>query len=131
MKSVLRMYEECGISFEQSRFVSGGQAWTAPYLYDKVKELGLKPERVNLRHIDLSRMPWGGGDGAITSMDDFLFNAVRIQNVDTTIPIIIAWDGEIMDGWHRVARAILDGDKTIKAYRFNKQVEADVKNIEN
>ena len=41
-----------------------------------------------------------------------------IQEVDPTYPIILGSDGRVMDGMHRVARAMLDGRSTIEAVQF-------------
>ena len=41
-----------------------------------------------------------------------------IQAVDLSYPIILGADGRVMDGMHRIARAILDGRSTIKAVQF-------------
>jgi hypothetical protein len=41
-----------------------------------------------------------------------------IQEVDLSYPIILGSDGRVMDGMHRIARAILDGHLTIKAVQF-------------
>ena len=126
MKTVLEIYNKDSPSFEDSQFsTSDGDAWTAPYLYAKVKELGLKVEEINLRHISLSCMPWQ--DGKIENLDCFLYNSVRIQKADLRHPIIMRSDGYIIDGWHRVAKAILEGKETIKAYRFETYLEPDVK----
>jgi hypothetical protein len=47
---------------------------------------------------------------------------------DTSYPIILAANGRVMDGMHRVARAILDGDATIRAVRFVTDPEPDYRN---
>lgn len=41
-----------------------------------------------------------------------------IQQVDLAYPIVLDPDGRVMDGMHRVARALLDGHSTIKARRL-------------
>jgi hypothetical protein len=48
-----------------------------------------------------------------------------IQEVDASYPIILGADGRVMDGMHRIARAILDGHLTIKAVRFVSEPEPD------
>ncbi len=45
--------------------------------------------------------------------------------VDMFYPIILAASGRVMDGMHRIARAILDGNSTIKAVRFDADPEPD------
>ena len=43
----------------------------------------------------------------------------RVLDVDTSKPVILDQEGFIMDGWHRVVRALIDGKATIKAVRFD------------
>ena len=51
-----------------------------------------------------------------------------IQDVDCSYPIILGSDGRVMDGMHRVARAMLDGRPTIRAVRFVTDPEPDFRN---
>jgi hypothetical protein len=51
-----------------------------------------------------------------------------IGEVDPTHPIILGPDGRVMDGMHRVARAILEGQTTIRAVRFEQLPEPDHRN---
>ena len=41
------------------------------------------------------------------------------QDADLDCPIILDEDGEIMDGRHRIMKALLIGAETIKAVRFD------------
>src|SRR4051794_10471382 len=41
-----------------------------------------------------------------------------VQDVDRSYPIILAADGRVMDGMHRIVRALLNGDESIGAVRF-------------
>lgn len=43
-------------------------------------------------------------------------------------PIILGFDGRVMDGMHRVARALLEGRTTIKAVQFEDHPEPDYRN---
>jgi hypothetical protein len=52
-------------------------------------------------------------------------HARLIEDVDVTYPIILGPDGRVMDGMHRVARALLEGYDTIRAVRFAELPEAD------
>jgi hypothetical protein len=51
-----------------------------------------------------------------------------IERVDPTHPIILGPDGRIMDGMHRIARAMLEGRTTIRAVRFEQLPEPDHRN---
>ena len=53
-----------------------------------------------------------------------------VQSVDLTYPIILAEDGRVMDGMHRVVRALLEGRETIAAVRFEVQPEPDYRNCD-
>lgn len=51
-----------------------------------------------------------------------------IQEVDLAHPIIVGPDGRVMDGMHRVARALLEGATTIRAVRFDVIPDPDFRN---
>ena len=51
-----------------------------------------------------------------------------VREVDPSYPIILAADGRVMDGMHRVIRALLDGRTTIPAVQFEFQPEPDFRN---
>jgi hypothetical protein len=42
----------------------------------------------------------------------------RIGDADVNLPIILASDGQVLDGMHRIAKAILCGQSSIAAQRF-------------
>ena len=48
-----------------------------------------------------------------------------IQQVDLTYPIVLDPDGRVLDGMHRVARALLDGHTAIKAKRLTRMPAPD------
>jgi hypothetical protein len=48
-----------------------------------------------------------------------------VREVDPSFPIILGADGRVMDGMHRVVRALLEGRETIAAVRFEVQPEPD------
>lgn len=48
-----------------------------------------------------------------------------IEDADLSHPVILAADGRVMDGMHRIARALLEGRTTIKAVRFTEQPPPD------
>ena len=51
-----------------------------------------------------------------------------IEEVDLSYPIILGPDGRVMDGMHRVARAILEGRETITAVRLPELPDPDFRN---
>lgn len=51
-----------------------------------------------------------------------------IERADLSYPIILGADGRVMDGMHRVCKALLDGNATIAARRFPVDPEPDHRN---
>jgi hypothetical protein len=51
-----------------------------------------------------------------------------IEEVDVQYPIILGPDGRVMDGMHRIARALLEGRATIAAVRLVQMPEPDYRN---
>ncbi|HEY4964051.1 MAG TPA: hypothetical protein VIH90_05130 [Candidatus Saccharimonadales bacterium] len=52
-------------------------------------------------------------------------HAKLIEDVDTSYPIILGPDNRVMDGMHRIARALLNNQSTIRAVRFTELPEPD------
>jgi hypothetical protein len=55
-------------------------------------------------------------------------HARLIEEVDLSYPIILGFDGRVMDGMHRVAKALLLGRTTISAVQFEARIEPDYRN---
>jgi hypothetical protein len=45
-------------------------------------------------------------------------HCVRINNADLSFPIIVGPTGEILDGMHRIAKALASGHRTLRAVRL-------------
>jgi hypothetical protein len=58
------------------------------------------------------------------SLRQMVSHMKSVQDAELKYPIILDEDGEIMDGRHRIMKALLMGKKTIKAVRFDKNPEA-------
>ncbi|MET0150195.1 MAG: hypothetical protein ABW008_07285 [Acidimicrobiales bacterium] len=56
---------------------------------------------------------------------EFAQHVRLVRDVDRTYPIILAADGRVMDGMHRIVCALLDGDETIAAVQFEETPEPD------
>ena len=73
---------------------------------------------------ELDRDCWFGRSRSPT-IREVAAHCWRINEVDTRLPIIINDDGRLMDGGHRLARALLEGRRTVKAVRFTEMPEPD------
>ena len=51
-----------------------------------------------------------------------------IEEVDLSYPIILGVDGRVMDGMHRIAKALLEGRSTISAVQFEVHPDPDYRN---
>jgi hypothetical protein len=51
-----------------------------------------------------------------------------IRDVDPSYPIILGFDGRVMDGMHRICLALLDERDTIDAVQFDEQPRPDYRN---
>ena len=54
-----------------------------------------------------------------------LLHLQLIERADLSFPIILGADGRVMDGMHRVTRALRDGHSEIQAVRFERDPEPD------
>lgn len=95
-----------------------GKIWEASTLFNASK--GLKPYDLQLAALDLTN-----AFPSANNIAEFVFQVKRMQQVDLSYPIIQAPDGWIMDGYHRIAKAILEGKTTIKAVRLPALPEPD------
>jgi hypothetical protein len=48
-----------------------------------------------------------------------------IMDVDMSYPVLLGNDGRVMDGMHRIARALVEGTSDIDAVRFPAPLEPD------
>ena len=46
----------------------------------------------------------------------------KIQNADLSYPIIVSWDGNIVDGMHRLSKVFLENRTHINAYVFDEKL---------
>ena len=53
-----------------------------------------------------------------------------VKAVDATYPIILTADGRVMDGMHRIVRALLMGERTIAAVQFEATPDPDYRDCQ-
>ena len=66
---------------------------------------------------ELDEVVWFDG-GERPTLRAIVEHMVLVQAVDPSHPIILAADGRVMDGRHRVARALKEGRPAVPAVRF-------------
>ena len=95
---------------------SGLDAWDVDRLVELSREL--PTEQVDLASIgEVDSVYWFDEQHRAT-VRSVIEHARLIAQVELRYPIILGPDGRVMDGMHRIARALLDGRDTIEAVRF-------------
>ena len=95
---------------------------------DRLIELssGFPRERVALSSIrEIDEVYWFDDEHERPTCRKVLSHFHLIEEADLSFPIILAADGRVMDGMHRVAKALLEGRKEIEAVRFEQNPEPD------
>lgn len=106
------------IKLIDNSYENHGKVWSALKLIEHSKNF--KEFDFPLVGFDLTRSAW-----KINDIDDFIYHAKRCMDTDLNKPIIFDKWGTVADGWHRIAKAILLGKKTIKAIRLESMPEHD------
>lgn len=73
-----------------------------------------------LAAINLTTQPWDGSD-----MYYLAWHVRKVIDADLSVPILLDWRGRIVDGRHRVIKAIAQGKRTIPAQRMTWKPEPD------
>lgn len=63
----------------------------------------------------------------LNNFHDFTVHFKKVENVDLSIPIILRSDGYVMDGWHRIIKALINGVKVLPARQFKVDPKPDFK----
>lgn len=102
----------------------GFDAWDVDRLVTLSRDLPV--ERVPVASIDtVDTDYWFGGSAEQPTVRKVVEHCRLIREADLSYPIILSHDGRVMDGMHRVARALLEGRAEIDAVRFIAPVDPD------
>jgi hypothetical protein len=106
---------------------SGSFAWDVDRLVALSRHL--PAEQVPLTLIRELDEPFWFGLGAIPTCRAVAEHARLIEATDLRHPIILSSDGRVMDGMHRVCKAVLQGHLTVTAVRFTADPTPDYVNV--
>jgi len=99
-------------------------AWKVERLIELSREL--VPERVPLSDLrELDEPHWAHERAEKLTCREIASHARSMLDSDLSFPIILASDGRVMDGMHRVCKALLEGQADIEAVRFAEDPEPD------
>jgi hypothetical protein len=95
----------------------GLQAWDVDRLVALTRDL---PRfRIALAAIfELDEAYWFSGGASEATCRAVVEHVRFIEEADLSFPIILSSDGRVMDGMHRVGKALLHGQEDIEAVRF-------------
>lgn len=99
------------VSAETQMSKVGKHHWSVARLFELSKDLGVMD--VPLDHLNV----WHTYEKL--TMREMVMHMNAVNDADLNCPIIMDEDGEIMDGRHRIMKALMTGVKTIKAVRFD------------
>lgn len=103
---------------------SGFFAWDVDRLIELSKDF--KPQKIRLDSIDeLDEVYCFNDRDNRATCRNVIEHARLIQEADLRYPIILSEAGLVMDGMHRVGKAVLKGMETIHAVQFNEDPEPD------
>jgi hypothetical protein len=96
---------------------NGYYAWDVHRLIDLARDLPTVSIDPNAM-AELNESYWFGGANANPTCLDLIAHMRLIEQTDFVHPIILCAQGRVMDGMHRVVRAVLENRRTIDAVRF-------------
>ena len=70
---------------------------------------------LDLSSLDLDVMPW-----ELKSIFHYIDHFMQTNNCSLEYPVIMSPSGWVMNGWHRISKALIEGRQTVKAVRFKK-----------
>lgn len=107
----------------------GLRAWDV----DRLVALSADLPRVSVSLSEIRELDepyWFSHEGARPTCREVIEHARLIEETDLVWPIILSSDGRVMDGMHRVAKAVMQGRESIEAVRFVEDPEPDYIGVE-
>ena len=112
--------------FRPSR--QGYYAWDVDRLVTLTENF--ERQKVKLDSIrEIDETIWFGDKDGKSTCRAIVEHMRLIEETDLRYPIILSSDGRVMDGMHRVAKALLEGQETIETVKFSEDPEPDYKDV--
>ena len=107
----------------------GQLSWDVIRLIQQAKDLPVIDVPLS-RIQELDESFWYDLGGAQPTCRNIVEHIQLIHQTDLTYPIILCYQGRVMDGMHRVCKALLSGHSTIKAVQFSHYLPPDYIGVE-
>jgi hypothetical protein len=102
----------------------GLRAWSVQRLVELSN--GLERDRIPLSSIrELDEAYWCSASSQKLTCRNVVEHARLMQDCDLAFPVILSSDGRVMDGMHRICKALLLGFDHIEAVRFKQDPQPD------
>src|SRR5688500_5647937 len=99
-------------------------AWDVHRLVELTQ--ALIPHSIALSSIrEIDEPYWFDAENPIPTCRNFIEHMRLVEDTDLIYPIILSADGRVMDGMHRVVKAVLQGQSHIMAVQFLETPEPD------
>ena len=102
----------------QQTFSDNEKIWFVSRLIEKTKDLPVQTMPIACLNI-YNLFP------RVDSMRSFVGHIRKVMDTDLSYPIILDDEGYVMDGRHRIAKALLEGAETVKFVRFEETPSPD------
>lgn len=100
------------------KFTNGKEEWLISNLVSLASKLPI--QEMPLEHLNIYNLY-----PKISSMRGFVMHIKGVLKADLICPIILDDEGYVMDGRHRIAKALLEEHETIKFVRFEETPKPD------
>lgn len=97
-----------------------GGVFKTESLQRAAKDLPIIKYKIDSKKILREAIAW-----KLNNFHDFLVHYKRVANADLNEPLILRSDGFVMDGWHRIIKAIGLGINELPAKQFVKDPKPD------
>lgn len=108
---VVSTWKNQGTRTRHGKSWKGDDYWLEFTLQEASKDLPVFD--LPIAGIDIGFCPWD-----LENMEDIVYHFDRISKVDLKYPVILDNYGTLIDGFHRVCRALSEGKRTVKAVRL-------------
>lgn len=108
---------------------NGFDAWDVDRLIDASKTFQIFEKPIK-EITEVDENFWYQSQDSIPTCKSIIEHYRLIEGCSLDFPVILDYKGKLMDGMHRVAKALLQNKNTIKAVQFKVFLEPDYKNIQ-
>lgn len=108
---------------------NGFYAWDVDGLVELSRDI--EPQKIKLESIaELDEEFWFASEDSLPTCRTIIDHAKLMRAADLKHPIILSSDGRLMDGMHRVSKALMEGLNTISAVRFSEDPKPDYVDVQ-